>query len=92
MFGLFCGRTENTPADAKPKEDRGTIARLRGLLGLESGNGEGSGEKSTEEGARRSNQQSKRYNYHSVRHAQVCNRLLHSALVLSSNGINFLSV
>lgn len=61
MFGLFCGRSENNPAVAKPKEDRGTLARLRGLLGLEGGNGEESGEKSTEEGARRSNQQSKRY-------------------------------
>lgn len=64
MFGLFCGPTpasQNNPADAKPKEDGGALAKLKGLLGWEGGNVEVSGEKTTEKDARRTNQQSKRY-------------------------------
>lgn len=63
MFGLFCGSTppaQNSTADARPKADVGTLARLKGFFGLEGGNVEESGEGTTEKGVRRTSQQSKR--------------------------------
>ena len=63
MFGLFYGRTQasqNDTTDAKRKADGGTLARLKGFLGLEGGSVAESGEGTTERATHQTNRHSKR--------------------------------